>query len=87
MHCDVPVAHEVVPTRQADGSQGMLFSQATQAPLLHTRPLPQFLPFGAFPDSWHCEVPVEHEVVPVLHGLPVLHDTSGVQGLQVPLLQ
>jgi hypothetical protein len=69
------------------GWQSVPATHATQVPALHTLPVAHIVPFAMFPVSTHCEDPVEHEVVPVLHVFagwqidPELHET------QLPPLQ
>jgi hypothetical protein len=86
-HSELPLAQVVVPTLQAAGWQAMFATHGTQAPSLQTLPLPQVFPLRALPDSMHWDAPVAQEVVPVLQGLFVVHETSGVQEAQLPLLQ
>lgn len=57
--------------------------QATQAPPLQTLPVPQDMPFWAFPDSRHTGAPVLQTVVPTRQGLaattqvaPKTHDAQ-----------
>jgi hypothetical protein len=40
----------------------------THLPLPHTRLVPQDVPSATFPLSAQTDVPVEQEVIPVLHG-------------------
>jgi hypothetical protein len=87
VHSEAPLLQVVFPVLQGAGWQVMFAVHATQAPLLQTFPWPQFFPSGALPISLHSVVPVAHEDTPTLHGLGVVHETSGVQGAQFPLLQ
>ena len=68
----------------------------TQIPALHTRLVPQEVPFATLPCSTHTGAPVLHVVVPVRQGLPVtvqlaptLHAThapTALHTLSVPQL-
>lgn len=60
--------------------------QATQAPALQTRFVPQEVPLATFPDSVHTGAPVPHAVAPVLHGLPVTAQLApDWQAMQLPV--
>jgi hypothetical protein len=87
MQRELPESQVVVPTLQAEGTHIVPAVQATQAPARHTRPWPQSRPSGRSPDTLQTLVPVEQEVVPALQATLAVHDTLGVQGEQVPLLQ
>lgn len=85
---EVPVAQAVVPFLQGlAGWQVTPVVQALHVPLLQTLFVPHDTPLATFPVSAQTEVPVTHDVAPVLHGLagwqlaPAVHDT------QVPLPQ
>jgi hypothetical protein len=60
-----------------------------QAPPLQRLPVPQGVPFGAFPDSRHTGAPLLQTVMPVRHGFPATvqgdpgtHDTHEPEGPQ-----
>jgi hypothetical protein len=60
--------------------------QAVHAPPLHTRFVPQEVPFATFPDSVQTDAPVLQEVVPVRHGFPLtLQLAPAVQLTQLPV--
>jgi hypothetical protein len=60
--------------------------QATHAPALQTRFVPQDVPLATFPDSTHTGAPVLHAVAPVLHGLPVTAQLRpDWQAMQLPV--
>jgi hypothetical protein len=67
MHCEVPVAQELVPILQGVAVGHTTPSlQDTQLPLLQTRSAPHELPLATFlVESMHSAVPAEHERVPV----------------------
>jgi hypothetical protein len=82
-----PVVHDTVPVRHVLllGEQALPVAHVTHAPALHTWPVPQGVPSATLLRPVHVEVPVAHEVVPVLHWLPVgLHDAPLVQATQLP---
>jgi hypothetical protein len=59
---------------------------ATQAPALHTRLVPQLVPFATFPDAVHTDAPVLQVVVPVRQGwLEMVQLAPAVQLPQVPV--
>jgi hypothetical protein len=60
---------------------------AVHVPPLHTLLFPHDVPFAAFPAVTQTEVPVEQDVIPVLHMLVGWQLTPAVQLLHVPLLQ
>jgi hypothetical protein len=70
-HTGAPLAHESLPVWQTlVGVQLAPLLQVTQlAELLHTMPVPQLVPAGLLPLSAHTELPVLHEVAPVLQAL------------------
>ena len=84
-----PVAQVVVPFRQTPGFvvQPRPTVQPPQMPLLHTRFVPQVVPFGRFPVSPQTGTPVTQEVAPVLQALVGWQPAPAVHGLQMPLLQ
>lgn len=57
------------------------------APLEHTRPLPQAVPSGAFPETVQTSVPVAHDVCPTLQGAVTVHAVPLVQLTHPPSLQ
>jgi hypothetical protein len=60
--------------------------QAVQAPPLHTRFVPQEVPFARFPDSVQTGAPVSQAVVPFRHGLLLtLQVAPTVQLAQLPV--
>jgi hypothetical protein len=74
---DVPVSWQVgAPVEQVcvpvwQGLVGVQAPPAVQSrhiPLLHTRLIPHAVPLATLPVSAQTEVPVMHEVAPVLHG-------------------
>jgi hypothetical protein len=88
VHAADPVAQEIVPflhglpvSQEAPSLHGM------QLPLLHTWPEPQALPFATLAISTQTEVPLAHEVLPVLHGLLGVQVVLAVQALHCPLAQ
>lgn len=61
------------------------FAHITQFPALHTRLFPHDVPFGALPVARHTELPVAHEVAPVLQMLPPgVHATPAAHVAQLP---
>jgi hypothetical protein len=88
---DVPVAQEVVPSTQAFGfvSQVAPATQATHAPPLQTRSVPQLVPSGSRTAvSRHCCVPAAQEVTPVRHGSGLgPQAASATQATHAPPLQ
>ncbi len=61
----------MVPAWQGlDGAQAIPAVHDAQAPLLHTRSVPQEVPLAAFPDSVQTGAPVSQVVIPVRQGLP-----------------
>ncbi len=69
---EVPVAHDVTPRLHAVSglvSQERPAMQEEQAPALHTRFVPQLVPFGRSAPSTQAEVPVAHDVTPRLHAV------------------
>jgi hypothetical protein len=87
-HVDAPVLQLNVPAWQ--GLAGVQLPPAVQvmhAPPEHTLLVPQDVPFGAFPDATQVEMPVEHDVVPVLQGSLGWQDAPAVHAMQAPPLQ
>ncbi|HEY6478052.1 MAG TPA: hypothetical protein VI456_15850 [Polyangia bacterium] len=83
----MPVPHEIWPIWQgSERSQLPPAVQALQAPLLHTRFAPHGVPSARFPFAVQTDVPVEQDVVPLLHGFDGWQLIPSVQPLQVPLL-
>ncbi len=90
MQTGLPVVQETTPVKH-----GLLFGwhddpveQATQLPALQTWFAPQGVPSGTLDRPVQVERPVEQEVVPVLHGLPLgLHDAPAVHMAHWPLAQ
>jgi hypothetical protein len=90
-HTDVPLEHDVTPSKHA--ALGFVLQarpavHCEHTPPLHTRFVPQVVPF-AFGDEVlfvHVSTPVAHEVIPLRHGsLLVVHASPAVQLLHVPL--
>jgi hypothetical protein len=76
----VPAWHGLV------GVQARPAVHDTQLPLLHTRFVPQVVPLATFPDAVQTGAPVVHDVVPVLHGMPVTVQLAPtVQAPQTPV--
>ena len=71
-HTDCPDEHEVVPARQRlpEGLQGVFAVHAMQFPRSQTSFVPQTVPSLTFVVFVQVDEPVEHDVVPVWHGLP-----------------
>jgi hypothetical protein len=86
MHVDVPVAQDVVPTVQLVGLQPTLAVQEEQLPLSQTRFVPHEVPLPTFVTLTHVDVPVAHDVVPIVQFVG-LQPTLAVQEAQVPPLQ
>jgi hypothetical protein len=86
---EVPVMQVSVPLWQGllIGVQAPPAVHATQFPLLHTRLLPQAVPFATFPVSAQTEAPVTHEVAPVRQGFVGWQLAPAVHATQAPLLQ
>jgi hypothetical protein len=57
-------------------------------PLLHTFPVPQIVPAGAFPATTHMGAPLVHSIAPALqasgaeHGASIMHEMQLPEGLQ-----
>jgi hypothetical protein len=87
----VPVEQDVVPCTHRFGFvlHGWPAVQFEQTPPLHTRFVPQVVPFAlAVVESMHVWTPVVHDVTPVLHGSGFVEQVApAVQGLHVPLSQ
>ena len=60
---------------------------ALHDPLSQTSLVPQAAPFGTLPVATHVAWPVEQEIAPTVHRLPVEHATPDVHALHVPPLQ
>jgi hypothetical protein len=87
-HTGLPVVHEIIPVLQRfDGWQLAPALHPMHTPLPHTLLVPQDVPSVTLPVSVHTEVPVEHDVVPVLHGFDGWQPTPAVHAPQIPLLQ
>jgi hypothetical protein len=54
---------------------------------VHDCVAPHNVPIGLLPLFTHTEAPVEHDVVPTLHGSVGVHATPAVHGTQLPELQ
>jgi hypothetical protein len=88
MHTALPVVHEIIPVLQGfAGGQLAPALQPMHAPLPHTLFVPHDVPSVTLPVSVQTEVPVEHDVVPVLHGFDGWQPTPAVQGPQLPRSQ
>jgi hypothetical protein len=61
--------------------------QATHPPLRQTCEPPQLFPFATFPLGRHTDVPVSHDVLPVLHGSSGVQLEFAVHAVHSPLLQ
>jgi hypothetical protein len=84
-----PALHEMVPVRQAvsAGTQVVPSVHGTHAPSRQISPVPQTVPFEAFPTRLHVDDPVEQERTPVSHGLPPgSHATPDTQLTHSPSL-
>ena len=86
LHTGDPVAHTVVPVLQTlVGWQLEPPAHATHAPALHTRSVPQVVPFARLlPVSLH---PIEGEqtVTPAWHGLVGTHAGPAVHATHMPV--
>lgn len=82
MHVSVPVWQGLLVGVQAPPAV-----HATQLPALHTMFVPHDVPFATLPVSAQTEVPVTHEVAPVLQRFSGWQLAPAVQGVHVPLLQ
>jgi len=89
MHVGVPPAHERVPVWHGlVGVQAALATQAMQAPLLQTCPVPQACPLLTLPDSRQTDWPVSHDVFPVRQGFPETGQSCAArQSVQTPVKQ
>jgi hypothetical protein len=86
----VPVAQEFVPTTQGFGfvAQVPPAVHEPQTPLLHTRSVPQLVPFATFVVvSTHLCSPVEQSVTPATHEFGLKQTRPAVHALHVPLRQ
>jgi hypothetical protein len=83
-----PVAHEVTPTSQAfAGVHAAPETHAVQAPALHTRSVPQVVPFATgVPVSAHVCTPVAHEVTPTSQAFAGVHAAPATHAVQAPAL-
>lgn len=61
VHCEVPVAHEVLPVVQTDGLHVALAVHELHEPLLQTWLVPQLVPLATLLAGVQTMVPVEHE--------------------------
>jgi hypothetical protein len=90
-HVCVPVEQEVMPARQGSGLvlQASPAVQGEHVPALHTRFVPQLVPFAsAAAVSTQIEVPVAHEVTPATQGLGFpAQEAPATQVPQTPPLQ
>jgi hypothetical protein len=83
---DVPVEQEVIPVLHGfAGWQPTPAVHEPHVPLSHTLLVPQDVPFATFPVSAQTDVPVEQEVIPVLHGFAGWQPTPAVHEPHVPL--
>ncbi len=88
VHTGVPVAQLNVPLWQVlVGVHAPPLLHVAQTPALQTIPVPHDVPADLFPLSTQTEAPVEHDVVPVLHGLVGWQATLAVQDTHCPVLQ
>jgi len=55
-------------------------------PFVHDAPAPHIVPAGLLPVAMQTELPVEHEVAPILHGSDGVQATPAVQPTQLPAL-
>ncbi len=85
-HMEVPVAHDVIPIVQVVGLQATLAVHEEQLPLSQTMLVPQEVPLPTFVTLVHVDVPVAHEVVPIVQFVG-LQPTLAVQLAQPPLSQ
>jgi hypothetical protein len=87
-HTGLPVEHEIVPfLHRFVGWQAAPSLQVLHVPPLQTLFVPHNVPFMTFPDSPHTAVPVEQEIIPVLHGFVGWQLAPLLQMPHVPLLQ
>lgn len=70
MHTATPVAHEYCPLWQGFVGGHAPVAHATQLPPLQTIPLPQGVPLLTLTTDVQTELPVAHDVVPILQRLP-----------------
>ena len=83
---EVPVEQEVIPILQGFvGWQLTPEVHEPHVPLSHTLLVPQDVPSATFPVSAQTDVPVEQEVIPVLHGFAGWQPRPAVHEPQVPL--
>lgn len=85
-----PLVHTVAPFLHGlAGWQAWPAVHDTQLPALHTRFVPQAVPFGwLLPLSVHTAVPVEQLSVPVWHGFAVgVQAPPALQVTQLPVMQ
>jgi hypothetical protein len=81
-----PLEHEIDPVEHPPGGEQLAPGEhGTQVPLpLHTPP-GHDVPAPTLPDVVHTGPPLAHEIAPVVHGLPVLHDAPGEHATHAPL--
>jgi hypothetical protein len=89
VHDGMPPVHESVPLWHGfAGWHELPAAHAMQVPLLQTMLVPHDVPLLAFPVTLHVDVPVAHDVTPVLQTLlPGTHAALAVQDTQLPLEQ
>ena len=88
-HADTPVEQDVDPVwHTLAGVHATFAVHPLQEPLSQTSLVPHDVPLATcVPVSVHTDTPVEHEVVPVSHGLGGVHETPAVQAVHAPLSQ
>jgi hypothetical protein len=83
-----PLMHDVAPVLQGLVGWQLTFAvQAPQVPLSQTLLFPHDVPSATLPVSAQTEVPLMHDVAPVLQGLVGWQLVFAVQAPQVPLSQ
>jgi hypothetical protein len=87
VHCDTPVAQDVWPWWQADGTHEVPAVHAVHVPLSQTMLLPQFAPLAWFPAEMHVCEPVEQSVFPTRQGFDKVHASPAVHDTHWPPLQ
>jgi hypothetical protein len=90
MHCDIPLAQEVIPTWHTLllGMHETPAVHDTHAPALHTKFVPHDVPFAMLVIvSAHVDMPVAHDVAPTWHTLLGMHVSPATHVTQAPLLQ